>query len=159
MTPTQGTASSRPQTAEAATIGRSSSRIGLRGRGRRFVRRELLALPAALALLVPAAPALAATTTGTSSTGTSGYSQKPPAPTTKTEPKKEVEPSKEASKTTPQTTPEPAKEPVTTPTTTTPKASTLPFTGLNLTWVVGAGVLLLGAGLSIRLALRTRSGR
>jgi hypothetical protein len=28
-----------------------------------------------------------------------------------------------------------------------------------LTWVVGAGVLLLGAGLSIRLALRTRSGR
>jgi hypothetical protein len=158
MTPTQGTAS-KPQTAEAATISRAGSRTGLRGRGRRFVRRELLALPVALALLVPAAPALAVVTTPTSSTGTSGYNQKPPTPTTKTEPKKEVEPSKEASKTTPKTTPEPAKEPVTTPTTTTPKASTLPFTGLNLTWVVGAGVLLLGAGLSIRLALRTRSGR
>jgi hypothetical protein len=159
MTPTQGTASSRPQTADATTSSLVSSRTGLRGRGRRYMRRELLALPVALALLVPAGPALAAVTTGTSSNGTSGYGQTAPAPTTKTEPKKEVEPSKEASKTTPTTTAEPAKEPTTTPTTTTPKASTLPFTGLNLTWVVGAGVLLLGAGLSIRLALRTRSGR
>jgi hypothetical protein len=162
MTRTQGMASSRPQIAAAATIGSASGRrSGLRGRRRpikdRPARRALLALPAVLALLVPAAPAFAATSTGTSSTGTSGYSQKPPAPTTKTEPKKAVEPSKEAAKTTPTATPEPAKE-TTTPTT-TPKASTLPFTGLNLTWVVGAGVLLLGAGLSIRLALRTRSGR
>ena len=178
MTRTQGMASSRPQTAAAATISQTSSsrfsrRTGLRGRRRpkrgdprlrlaspfRPARRELLALPAVLALLVPTAPALAATSTGTSSTGTSGYNTKPPTPTTKTEPKKEVEPSKEVSKTTPKTTVEPAQEPTTTPTTTTPKASTLPFTGLNLTWVVGAGVLLLGAGLSIRLALRTRSGR
>ena len=159
MIPTQGTASSRPQKAGAATISQASSRTGLRGRGSRFARRELLALPAVLALLIPAAPAFAATSTGTSSNGTSGYGQTAPTPTTKTEPKKEVEPSKEASKTTPSTTVEPAKEPTTTPTTTTPKASTLPFTGLNLTWVVGAGVLLLGAGLSIRLALRTRSGR
>jgi|HubBroStandDraft_2_1064218.scaffolds.fasta_scaffold128087_2 hypothetical protein len=157
MTRTQGMASSRPQITAAATIGSASGRrLGLRGR-RRFARRELLALPVVLALLVPAAPAFAATSTGTSSTGTSGYSQKPPTPTTKTEPKKAVEPSKEAAKTTPTATPEPAKE-ATTPTT-TPKASTLPFTGLNLTWVVGAGVLLLGAGLSIRLGLRTRSGR
>ncbi len=156
MTRTQGMASSRPQTAAAATISQASSRrTGPRGR-RRFAR-ELLALPAVLALLVPAAPALAAT-----GTGTSGYSTKPPAPTTKTEPKKEVEPSKTESTpaaTTPKTAVEPAKEPTTTPVTTTAKASTLPFTGLNLTWVVGAGVLLLGAGLSIRLALRTRSGR
>ncbi len=158
MTPTQGMASSRPQKADAATISQASRRTELRGR-RRFARRELLALPAALALLIPAAPALAATSTGTSSTGTSGYNQKPPVPTTKTEPKKEVEPSKEAAKTTPTPTAEPVKETTTTPTTTTAKASTLPFTGLNLTWVVGAGVLLLGAGLSIRLALRTRSGR
>jgi hypothetical protein len=160
MTPTRGTASSRPQKAGAATISQASSgRTGVRGR-RHFARRELLALPAALALLIPA-PALAATSTGTSSTGTSGYNQKPPTPTTKTEPKKEVEPSKTESTpaaTTPKAAVEPAKE--TTPTTTTTaKASTLPFTGLNLTWVVGAGVLLLGAGLSIRLALRTRSGR
>lgn len=159
MTRTQGMASSKPQTEGAATISQASSRrTGVRGR-RHFARRELLALPAVLALLVPAAPALAATSTGTSSPGTSGYNQKTPPPTTKTEPKKEVEPSKEAAKTTPTTTAEPAKETTTTPTTTTPKASTLPFTGLNLTWVVGAGVLLLGAGLSIRLALRTRSGR
>ncbi len=178
MTPTLGTASSRPQqrgwrrrpqVAEpspsssiegAATISQASRRTRPRGR-RRFARRELLALPAVLALLVPAAPALAATSTGTSSTGTSGYNQKPPTPTTKTEPKKEVEPSKTESTpaaTTPKTAVEPAKE-ATTPTTPTAKASTLPFTGLNLTWVVGAGVLLLGAGLSIRLALRTRSGR
>ncbi len=175
MTSTQGMASSRPQrgwrsrpeagepgpsssiTAGAAISQASSHRAGLRGR-RRFARRELLALPAALALLVPAAPAIAATSTGTSSTGTSGYNQKPPTPTTKTEPKKEVEPSKETGKTTPKAAVEPTTE-TTTPTATTPKASTLPFTGLNLTWVVGAGVLLLGAGLSIRLALRTRSGR
>jgi hypothetical protein len=155
MTRTQGMASSGRQT--AGTISQASSRrIGFRSR-RRFARRALLALPAALALMVPAAPAFAATSVGTSSTGTSGYNQKPPTPTTKTEPKKEVEPSKEAAKTTPTVTPEPAKETTTTPTTTTPKASTLPFTGLNLTWVVGAGVLLLGAGLSIRLALRTRA--
>jgi hypothetical protein len=183
MTRTQGMALSRPQTAAAATISQTSSRrTGPRGRRRPKrgdtrlrpiretlaalaspnrpaspfwpARRQLLALPAVLALLVPAAPALAAT-----STGTSGYSTKPPTPATKTEPKKEVEPSKEASKTTPTTTAEPAKETTTTPTTTTPQASTLPFTGLNLTWVVGAGVLLLGAGLSIRLALRTHSGR
>ncbi len=156
MTRTQGMASSGPQTAGAATISQASRRrTGMRDL-RRLARRELLVLPAVLALLVGAAPALAATSTGT---GTSGYGTKPPTPTTKTEPKKEVEPSKEASKTTPTTTVEPAKEPTTTPTVTTPQASTLPFTGLNLTWVVGAGVLLLGAGLSIRLALRTRSGR
>jgi hypothetical protein len=154
MTPTQGMASSRPQAAGAAISQASSRRAGVRGR-RRFARRELLALPAVLALLIPAAPAFAATSTGTSSTGTSGYNQKPPTPTTKTEPKTAVEPSKEA--TTPKAAVEPATE--TTPTVTTPKASTLPFTGLNLTWVVGAGVLLLGAGLSIRLALHTRSGR
>jgi hypothetical protein len=172
MTRIQGTASSRPQTADAATISQASRRSGLRGRRPKRgdtrlwlaspfwpARRALLALTAALALLVPATPALALVGTGTSSTGTSGYNQKPPTPTTETEPKKEVEPSKEASKTTPTTTPEPAKETTTTPTTPTAKASTLPFTGLNLTWVVGAGVLLLGAGLSIRLALRTRSGR
>lgn len=114
----------------------------------------MLALPAALALIVPAAPALAQTSSGTSSNGTSGYSQTAPTPKTNTEPKKEVEPSKEATKTTPTTAPT-----TTTPTTAvTPKASTLPFTGLNLTWVVGAGVLLLAAGLSIRLAQRRRPG-
>jgi hypothetical protein len=158
MTRTHGTATSDPQTAGAVSIGSASSRRGLRAR-RRFARRELLALPAVLALLAGATPALAQAAAGTSSTGTSGYNQKPPTPTTKTEPKKAVEPSKEAAKTTPKTSVEPAKETTTQPTTTTPKASTLPFTGLNLTWVLGAGVLLLAAGLSIRLALRTRAQR
>jgi hypothetical protein len=160
MTRTHRTATSWPQAANAATIAQASSRRrGLRGR-RRFARRELLALPAMLALLMGAAPALAQAAAGTSSTGTSGYNQKPPTPTTTTEAKKEVEHSneKEAAKTTPTTTTEPAVTP-TTPTTTTAKASTLPFTGLNLTWVLGAGVLLLAAGLSIRLALRTRASR
>jgi hypothetical protein len=123
-----------------------------RGR-RRLVRRELLALPAVLALLVPAAPAFGATA-GTSSNGTAGYNQKPPTPKTTPEPKKEVEPSKEATKTTPTT----AAEPTTT-TTPTAKAATLPFTGLDLRWVLGAGLLLLSAGLVIRLGQRTRAGR
>ncbi len=157
MTRTDGMVSSRPQTAGAASSSETTERRSARFGRRRFARRELLVLPAVLALVAPA-PALAQTTTGTSSTGTSGYNQKPPTPKTTPEPKKEVEPSKEAAKTTPTAAPEPAKETVTTPTTTTPKASTLPFTGLNLTWVVGAGVLLLAAGLSIRIALRQRPG-
>ncbi len=126
--------------------------LARRGR-RRFARRELLALPAALALLVPAAPAFGATA-GTSSNGTAGYNQKPPVPTTKVEAKKEVEPSKEATKTTPTT----AAEPTTT-TTPTAKATTLPFTGFDLRWVLGAGLLLLSAGLAIRLGQRPRAGR
>jgi hypothetical protein len=156
MTRTHEMTSSRSQTAGAASIAEMTDRKSARRVLRRIARRELLALPAALALLIPAAPGLAQASTGTSSTGTSGYNQKPPTPTTKTEPKKEVEPSKEATKTTPTTSSEPT---ATTPTAVTPKASTLPFTGLNLTWVVGAGVLLLAAGLSIRLAQRTRAGR
>jgi hypothetical protein len=156
--------SSRPQTAVAGSIsGTTDLRSAGAGFGRRarrrLARREFLALPAMLALMAPA-PALAQAAAGTSSTGTSGYNQKPPTPTTTPEPKKEVEHSKEA--TTPKTSPAPV---TTTPTSTveptttaTPKASTLPFTGLNLTWIVGAGVILLAAGLSIRIALRQRPG-
>jgi hypothetical protein len=161
MTRTDGMVSSRPQAAGAVSISQASSHsFGHRMR-RRIARRELLVLPAALALMIPAAPAFAQTSTGTSSTGTSGYNQKPPTPKTSTEPKQETAPSKE--KTTPTTTTPTAKTtPTTTPAPTTavsPKASTLPFTGLNLTWVVGAGALLLVAGLSIRLAQRPRARR
>jgi hypothetical protein len=131
-------------------------RVLLRPIKDRPARRGLLALAGTLALIVGCAPALAQASTGASGTETSGYNQKPPTPTTKTEPKKEVEHSKEATKTTPTTSVEPA---TTTTTAVAPKASTLPFTGLNLTWVVGAGVLLLAAGLSIRLAQRTRARR
>jgi hypothetical protein len=141
--------SSRSRTVGAASIEEMSDRSSARRRvPRRIGRRELLALPAALALLVPATPALA-------STGTSGYNQKPPVPTTKTEPKTGTAPSKESA--TPAASAEPAAA-STTPTVTT-KASTLPFTGLNLTWVVGAGLLLLAAGLAIRLVLRPGAGR
>jgi hypothetical protein len=30
----------------------------------------------------------------------------------------------------------------------------LPFTGLDLRWIIGAGVLLVGAGLSLRMTQR-----
>jgi hypothetical protein len=151
MTRTEGMTSSRSHT-PAAMNEMSLRRLAHRTR-RRLARRELLALPAALALVLSAAPAVAQAAE-TSSTGTSGYSQKPPVPTTKTEPKKEVEPAKEEKKTTP--TPTTTVEPTTT--TPTAKASTLPFTGLDLRWVVGGGLLLLASGLSIRLALRGRPG-
>jgi hypothetical protein len=152
MTQTDCMVSGRPQTAGAASL--SGETIdGPRGtRTRRVARRGLLALPAvALALATPAAPALA-------QTGTSGYNQKPPTPTTTTTPKSGTAPSKEA------TTPKTAAEPTTTtpapttataPTTSTsPSQSALPFTGLNLTWVVAAGLLLLAGGLSIRVMQR-----
>jgi hypothetical protein len=146
MRRTHQMASNRSWTAGATSIDTLADRRSTRPR--RIVRRALLTLPAVLALMVPVAPGLAQASTGASTTGTSGYKQKPPAPKTTTEPKKEVEPSKEATTPTPTAT--------TAPTT---KASTLPFTGLNLTWVVGAGLLLLAAGCSIRLAQRTRAGR
>jgi uncharacterized membrane protein len=155
MMRTEGMTSSRSQTA-AASINEVSIRGFTRRTRRRpikdrLARRELLALPVALALLVPAAPALAQASTATAP-GTSGYKQTAPPPKTTPEPKKEVEPAKEEKKTTPTTTPEP------TTTTPTAKASTLPFTGLDLRWVVGAGLILLASGLSIRLALRGRPG-
>jgi hypothetical protein len=150
MTQTDCMVSSRPQTAGAAAL---SGEIldGPRGaRTRRVARRGLLALPAvALALAAPAAPALA-------QTGTSGYNQKPPTPNTTSTPKSGTAPSKEA--TTPKTSPAPVTTTPTTATTpttsTSPSQSTLPFTGLNLTWVVVAGLLLLAGGLSIRVMQR-----
>jgi hypothetical protein len=125
--------------------------LGRGGRpARRGVRRGSVALSVALALMLPASPALAQTT------GTSGYKQEPPKPTTTTTPKSGTAPSKES--TTPTTTtPKAATEPATTTTPThavSPSESKLPFTGLNLSWVVSAGLLLLAAGLSIRVVQR-----
>jgi uncharacterized membrane protein len=144
MTPTKLTAST-------VSIEEMSLRRFVRRARRRFARRELIALPAVLALMLPAT-ALA--------TETAGYNTKPPTPTTtKTEAKKAVEPSS-TTKTTTTPTPQTTVEPTTPATTTAPaaKASTLPFTGLDLRWVVGAGLLLLVAGFSIRLAVRGRPG-
>jgi hypothetical protein len=129
MTRTDVVASSRPQ-----TIGAASMRMG----SPRALRR-LLVLPVALLLavaLVAPTTALAASTT----TPEAGYNQKPP------EPKSGTSPSKEA--TTPKKATAPAKA-TSTPTATTPTAKTLPFTGFDLRWTIGIGLLLMGAGFSI----------
>ncbi len=129
MTQTDVVASVRPQANEAASTRRRSPRAS----------RRLLALPVALlltvALVVP-------TTAFAATTGTTGYNQTPPTPASGTSPSKE--------KSTPKKETAPAKATTTpTTTTTTPKASTLPFTGFDLRWTVGLGLLLMGAGFSI----------
>jgi hypothetical protein len=158
MTRTDSMVSSGPQAADAATPGSELHDDRGSARSRRVARRALLVLPVALAVAIPA-PALAQTK---STTGTSGYNQTPPVKTTP-EPKSGTAPSKEA--TTPKSAPEPT---TTTPATTTAPAkasvtpaaeSKLPFTGLDLRWVVGAGLLLLAGGLSIRLTQRRSAGR
>jgi len=163
-------ASQRPQPADAAPIGRG------RSRRRRAALRGLLAVPLALALIAPGANALAAE-------ATTGYSQTTPPPTTttvttttttttappttttqatKTETtpsgKGGVSPSSTSStptSSTPASSVEPSKV-SSEPTATTAKASTLPFTGLDLRWVILAGVLFVGLGLSIVVAQRSR---
>jgi thiol:disulfide interchange protein len=156
MTRTDSTVSSGPQTAGAATLGSELHDDRRSARSRRVARRALLAVPLTLAVAIPA-PALAQSTKTTS-----GYNQTPPVKTT-SEPKSGTGPSKEA--TTPKSTPEPTS---TTPATSTEpaKASTspaaeskLPFTGLDLRWVIGAGLLLLAGGLSLRLTQRRSAGR
>jgi hypothetical protein len=82
----------------------------------------------------------AATTTTPTSTST-------PTPTTGTSPSKESStPTKTTAPETSST--EPTAEPA------AKKASTLPFTGFDLRWTIGAGVLLLAMGLSIVMAQR-----
>ncbi len=140
--------------------------------------RTLLALAAAFALTLFAAPAMATdTTTGYGQTAppptTTGYGQTAPPPTTTTttatstvtpqstvKPSSGTGPSKETA--TPKTTgSEPTSGKTGTPTGTSPSSSTpagshstLPFTGLDLRWVLGIGALLLGLGLSMRLMVR-----
>ena len=153
MTRTDVMASSRPHT----TVGAASTRRGLPRALRTFV-----ALPVALLLsvaLVAPATALA------EETGAAGYAQKPPTPTTTTTttpatppattpaattpaPASGTSPSKEAS------TPAKAVSPSTSTTTSTPttkaaSAKDLPFTGFDLRWTVGIGLLLMGVGFSI----------
>ena len=145
MTRTDVMASSRPLTPGAAPM---KKRIG--------TLRALVALPIvllmALALLAPGSAVAA-------EEPTSGYNQTPTTPTTPTTPA-----------TTPTTGTSPSKEEGT-PTTTTPKetepttssapaketaAKTLPFTGFDLRWSFGIGLLLMGAGFSIVLMQRRR---
>jgi hypothetical protein len=137
MTRTDVMASSRPQAeGEATGSGRSSS-----------ARRRLVVLPVLLLVaVVLAAPmsAVAASTT-TNKEGLSGYQKK-------TEEKGGTSPSKE------KTTPEKTETTPTTTSSTAPssetKATTLPFTGLDLRWTLGMGLLLVGAGFSIVVVQR-----
>jgi hypothetical protein len=137
MTQTDFTALSRPQTAAAASKNTGGTR-------RRAVR-GLLALPVALAFLGPVAPALAASST-------SGYGTAPPV--TKPSPANGTGPSTSSSpaKTVP-TVPAGAAAPRSTAAAPS-SSSTLPFTGLDLRWIVGGGVLLIAGGLTIRMMQR-----
>lgn len=154
MTRTDVVASSRPQKADAAPIRKGSS----------GALRRLLVLPVAFALamaLVMPMTALAA------EPGTSGYGSKPTTPTTPATPTTGTSPSKESSTPTKTTAPETTKsEPTTssepTATTAEKKATTLPFTGFDLRWTIGAGLLLMGMGFSLVTAQRRQrrnSGR
>lgn len=121
----------------------------IRRHPRRGLLRSLLAALAALALVAAlAAPALAAEPTSGYTNTTTAKKEVLPTKTTTT-PKKEVEP------TTTTTTPTKTLE----PTATTAKVSTLPFTGLNLTWVVVLGLAMVCAGGSIVIVQRRHRGR
>ena len=158
MTRTDVVASSRPRKATAAPKRKGSS----------SAMRKLVVLPVAVALtmaLVPAT-ALAAeenlsgynkTTTTTTTTPPTTPTTTPtttpaattPTPTTGTSPSKESStPTKTTAPETSSTEPGKGSEP------TAKKASTLPFTGFDLRWTIGAGVLLLAMGLSIVMIQR-----
>jgi hypothetical protein len=154
MTRTDVMASSRPRKADAASIRRGSS-----GALRGFVIVPLVLLALAL---VPGVAAAAEPTSGytTTTPTTTGYSQTTPTTTTTTTtaaPSTGTLPSKEAEKPT-STTPVAESAPAKTSTTPTPKSSTLPFTGFDLRWDVGLGLLLMLAGLSI-VTLQRRQRR
>jgi hypothetical protein len=162
MTRTDVVASSRPQKADAAPA-------------RKGLARSLAVLPVAfaltMALLLPTT-ALAAgeglsgynkTTTTTTTTPTTPKTtpttstpKTTPTPTTGTSPSKE---SSTPEKTTaPEKTSEPAKK-TSEPTATTAAKKTLPFTGFDLRWTVGLGLLLLAMGVSIVVAQRRQRRR
>jgi hypothetical protein len=126
MTRTDVVASSRPQAVGAASMRMGSPRA----------LRRLLVLPFALLLalaLVAPTTALAATTSKET-----GYSQTAPVPKSGTSPSKEA------------TTPAKAVAPSTASSVpTTESSKSLPFTGFDLRWTVGIGLLLMGVGFSI----------
>jgi hypothetical protein len=168
MTRTDVMASSRPRTVSAAPMRRGSSSFP---RGLSLLAAALLSV---LALTVPSTAAAESTagygtttTTTTTAPSTSGYGQTPTTPTTtpttttpSTTPSTGTLPSKESEKpaTTPTSETAPAKTSSTPTTATSPKASTLPFTGFDLRWDIGFGLLLMGAGFSI-VAMQRRQRR
>jgi hypothetical protein len=127
------------------------------------VAHKLCAAALVLAALWPAAATASAATETTSGEPTSGYSQTTPAfeqppppkaPTSRTLPKAgekpyyETSPSKEL--------PEHERD---VPRENTGKASALPFTGFNLRWELGLGLVALGTGVWIATASRRRQRR
>lgn len=154
--------------AGAAPLNRGSSRAW----------RRLSVMPVALLL----AAALLGPDTAIAAEPTTGYSQTVPTPkttpstpkttpstpsttptktpTTGTSPTKEE---KTGEKTTPSKEPAPSTSTSTTPTSTTSaskeKASTLPFTGFDLRWALGIGLLLVATGFSIVLVERRQRRR
>lgn len=148
MTRTESVVSSRPQVGPSASGNHASS--GFSGAGlRRTTRRIALIVPMALALMAPAAPTLAAEPT-------SGYKEGSPAP--KTAPKSGTAPSESSSKPSSGASAPSSSSAAPTTTSASPSTSTLPFTGLDLRWIVGGGLVLLAAGLSIGLTQRRQRG-
>jgi uncharacterized membrane protein len=148
MTRTDVVASSRPRKAIAAP----------KRKGSPSALRKLVVLPVAVALTMALVPATALAaeeglsgynkTTTTTTTTTTPPAATTPTPTTGTSPSKESStPSKTTAPETSSTEPSKGSEP-------TAKASTLPFTGFDLRWTIGAGVLLLAMGLSIMTVQR-----
>jgi hypothetical protein len=167
MTRTDVVASSRPRKAVAAANRKGSS----------SALRKLVVLPLALVLTMALVPATAlaaeeglsgynkTTTTTTTTTPTTTPTTPTTTPTTTTPaattttptptPTTGTSPSKESSTPTKTTAPETSStEPSASGEPTAKKASTLPFTGFDLRWTIGAGVLLLAMGLSIVMVQR-----
>ena len=140
MTRTDVLASSRPQIAGAVPMRRGSSRA----------LRRLSVLPVGLLLAV----ALVVPTTAFAANSTTGYNQTPPSTTgyNQTPPSAGTSPSKE--KSTPAKEVAPATKSSVPTTTKSTKASTLPFTGFDLRWTVGIGLLLMGMGFLIVMVQR-----
>ena len=137
MTRTDVMASSRPRTAGAAPKRRGSG-----------ISRRLLLLPVVLLT----AMALVGPSVALAAEGTSGYGQTPTVtetkPSTGTSPSKETSSPKSSGK---ETEPTSTSSPTTTE---SEKTGTLPFTGFDLRWSVGVGLLLMAAGFSIVFAQR-----
>jgi hypothetical protein len=115
----------------------------------------------ALAIMVPGTAMAAEPTSGygqTQSTTTPTTATTTPATTPSTTPSTGTLPAKEAETPTPTTgekEPEPAK---TSSAPSKAKATTLPFTGFDLRWDLGLGLVLMGAGFSI-VAVQRRQRR
>jgi uncharacterized membrane protein len=99
----------------------------------------------------PNKPSTSTTPTTTTPTATTPATSTP----TTTTPATETSPSKES--TTPTTT-ETSPTASSTPAAKSAKSGTLPFTGFDLRWSIGMGLLLLGAGFSLLTVQRRRGG-